>query len=84
MQDKSDKGGKSLVLRCSSFIKQRSNCPFYCKLRRSKKDNLWYISEELISSHVCEPDSIPPRFSDVSAMMAARRLESVFEDEEND
>ena len=72
LQDRKNKGGKSLVLRCASAVKKDCGCPFYCKLRRSNKDGMWYVCTGLELSHCCAPSSIPPKYSNVNAMIAMR------------
>lgn len=59
-------------MRCSSAVKNQSSCPFYCKLRRSNKDNLWYVCAGNELSHICEPEAISYKLNPVNAMMAAR------------
>ena len=61
MLDKRMRGGSSIILRCSSEIKGKSNCPFYCKLRRNNH-NMWYICQGFEPNHDCPPCHIPPRF----------------------
>ena len=56
MVDKKNKGGISLVLRCSTTIRRNSTCTFYAKLRRSKRDDLWYICQGFNRNHSCGGD----------------------------
>ena len=82
MVDKKNKGGQSMVMRCASKIRHGADCPFYCKLRRSSRDNLWYICRGLVSSHSCHPGSIPPRFQDISSLLALRNEDDIPAEEE--
>ena len=58
MVDKRNKGGISLVLRCSTTIRGNSTCTFYAKLRRSKRDSMWYICQGFSRSHTCGGDGL--------------------------
>ena len=72
MLDKKNKGGVSLVLRCSTAVKENSDCPFYAKLRRSKKDDFWYICQGLNKCHNCNGDP-SSKLRNLSRMLAIRR-----------
>ena len=61
MVDRRNKGGRSMVLRCSSAVRAGSSCPFYCKVRRSPGDGKWYVCAGLRGTHLCAAMSIPPR-----------------------
>ena len=61
MVDRRNKGGRSMVLRCSSAVRSGSSCPFYCKVRRSPGDGKWYVCAGLRGTHLCAETSIPPR-----------------------
>ena len=80
MLDRKNKGGKSLVLRCASYVKHSGSCPFYCKLRRSNRDSLWYICVGFQSTHTCEPEFPPPKFETISSLLSARLLEETLDD----
>lgn len=56
MVDKKNKGGVSLVLRCSNTIRRSLTCTFYAKLRRSKRDDLWYVCQGFNRNHTCGGD----------------------------
>lgn len=75
MLDRRNKGGKSLVLRCVSAVKYRTDCPFYAKIRRSNKDTKWYICAGLEMHHNCDLSVKLPDESTIKAMMAERRRE---------
>ena len=83
MLDRKNKGGKSIVLRCLSAVKFNGSCPFYCKLRRSNRDSLWYICAGFQSTHTCEPESPPPKFDVISALLLARLQEDVLDESES-
>lgn len=74
MLDRKNKGGKSLVLRCTSTVKSDSGCPFYAKLRRSCKDDMWYICAGMETKHDCPVEASPPNYTFVDSMMAMRGL----------
>lgn len=78
--DKKNKGGKSLVLRCASAVKNNTECPFYCKLRRSNKDDMWYICAGFQPMHNCEPPMMPSKYHDLRTAMAdkAKSTSSLF------
>ena len=67
--DKKNKGGKSLVLRCASAVKNNTDCPFYCKLRRSNKDDMWYICAGFQPMHNCEPPLLASKYSEIRTAM---------------
>jgi hypothetical protein len=69
MLDNSSKGGRSVILRCSSQIRYESGCPFYCRIRVSNRDGKWYICTGLDANHNCPPDIIPPRFHNIDGML---------------
>ena len=54
INDRNHKGGSCVVLRCISS-KHSNSCPFYCKIRKSPRDDLWYICSGLNSQHICIP-----------------------------
>jgi hypothetical protein len=64
--DKKNKGGKSLVMRCANFMKDTSDCGFYAKLRKSSKDEKWYICSGVHPLHTCEMPVIQPKFSSMN------------------
>lgn len=68
--DKRKKGGNSFILRCSSAVRNSSGCPFYCKLRHSPRDDKWYVCRGFHPVHACARDRIPPKYSDIEAMLA--------------
>jgi hypothetical protein len=83
--DKKNKGGKSLLLRCTSNIKSGYPCPFYCKLRRSNKDALWYICTGYHLTHNCETEVISYKLNPISKMMLLRtNPDAVLDDDESD
>ena len=82
MLDRKNKGGKSLVLRCLSYVKHNGSCPFYCKLRRSNRDSLWYVCVGFQSNHTCEAEFPPPKFETISALLSARIEEETLDDAE--
>ena len=53
MMDRRNKGGRSLVLRCSAKLRGIADCPFYCKLRLSGKDGKWYFCTGFHGNHEC-------------------------------
>jgi hypothetical protein len=69
MLDQTNKGGRSIVLRCSSQVRYGSGCPFYCKIRRSRRDSKWYICAKFNPQHQCLPDGIPPKYNNTKAML---------------
>jgi hypothetical protein len=73
MLDRRNKGGGSIVLRCSSTVKNDTDCPFYCKLRKSHRDKFWYVCPGFYGIHACEADDIPPKFSDIATMLQFRQ-----------
>ena len=75
MLDRKNKGGKSLVLRCTSAVKYDSRCPFYAKLRRSTKDDMWYICAGLEMIHNCPEVTASLNHAYVNAMMALRAMD---------
>lgn len=75
MLDRKNKGGKSLVLRCISAVKYDSRCPFYAKLRRSTKDDMWYICAGLEMVHNCPEVTASLNHAYVNAMMALRAMD---------
>ena len=75
MVDRKNKGGKSLVLRCASAVRFGSDCPFYVKLRRSNRDDLWYICAGLHTRHKCVQTDITPSSVFVERLMAARNTD---------
>ena len=72
MMDRRNKGGRSLVLRCSAKLRGIADCPFYCKLRLSGKDGKWYICTGFHGNHECAGGRIPPRFEDVENLLFLR------------
>ena len=72
MMDRKNKGGRSLVLRCSTKVRGKADCPFYCKLRLSGRDHMWYICTGFHGTHDCAMSRIPPRFDDVQKLLLLR------------
>lgn len=53
MVDRHNKGGSAVTFRCSSAVKEGSNCSLLIRLRKSKKHNDWYIAGRFCLTHTC-------------------------------
>jgi hypothetical protein len=53
MVDRHNKGGSAVTFRCSSAVKEGSNCSLLIRLRKSKKHNDWYIAGKFCLTHTC-------------------------------
>ena len=53
MLDRRNKGGKSLLMKCSGTVLENVPCVFHAKLRRSSKDSMWYLCKGCNLKHTC-------------------------------
>ena len=74
MLDKKNKGGKSLIIRCASALKNHSSCPFYYKLRRNMRDQRWYVSGTKETRHTCGLEENPVKLHLPGKMPEQSRL----------
>jgi hypothetical protein len=60
-------------MRCYASIKSGETCSFYCKLRKSRRDDKWYLCQGFNRNH--NPDcvgDISQKISQIPAMLAIR------------